>query len=329
MKVLVTTTSFMDTPGAHHDLMKKSGWQIETARGPLPEADILNLVGDFDGIICGDDAYTRPVLQKCLPKLKVLSKYGIGIDKIDIKAATELGIPVCFTPGVNHTAVAEHVFGLLLILTRNMVCEHNFVKAANWKRTTGTEIWQKTIGIIGLGRIGKEVAKRAKGFEMNVIGYDLPQFWDAGFARQYGVKQAASADEVAANCDVLSLNMNLTAENKQWLNAARIAKMRDGAYVINCARAGLVNEKDIAAALKARKLGGYGADVFDPEPITKDHPLLAADVPAERVAFTPHIASRTFESVVRQASMSWENLSLALSGQKPVAQANPDVPLRK
>src|SRR5512140_3964210 len=103
MKVLVTTTSFMDTPGAHHDLMKKSGWQIETARGPLPEAEILKLVGDFDGIICGDDAYTRAVLQKCLPKLKVLSKYGIGIDKIDVKAATELGIPICFTPGVNHT----------------------------------------------------------------------------------------------------------------------------------------------------------------------------------------------------------------------------------
>ncbi len=327
MKVLITTTSFMDTPGAHHDLLKESGWEIETARGPLPEAEILKLVGDCDGIICGDDAYTRAVLQKCLPKLKVLSKYGIGIDKIDLKAATELGIPVCFTPGVNHTAVAEHVFGLLLVMTRNLVNEQNFVKAATWKRTTGHEIWQKTIGIIGLGRIGKEVAKRAKGFEMDVIGYDV--YWDEAFAKQYGVKKAASADEVAENCDVLSLNMNLTAENKQWLNAARIAKMRDGAYVINCARAGLVNEKDIAEALKAKKLGGYGADVFEPEPITKDHPLLAADVPSERVAFSPHIASRTYESVVRQATMACQNLMRALKGEKPLAQANPDVPLRK
>jgi D-3-phosphoglycerate dehydrogenase len=327
MKVLITTTSFQDTPGAHHDLLKNTGWQIQTARGPLPEAEMLKLVGDFDGIICGDDAFTKPVLQKCLPRLKVLSKYGIGIDKIDLKAATELGIPVCFTPGVNHTAVAEHVFGLLLALTRNIITEHAFVTAANWKRVTGTEIWQKTMGVLGLGRIGKEVVKRAKGFEMEVLGYDL--YWDEAFARQYGVKRAASADEVAESCDVLSLNMNLTADNKQWLNAARIARMRKGAYVINCARGGLVDEKAVAEALKSGQLAGYGADVFEPEPIVKDHPLLAKDIPPGKIAFTPHIASRTYESVVRQASMACENLMLALQGKKPIAQANPEVPLRK
>ncbi len=327
MKVLVTTTSFQDTPGAHHDMLKQTGWQIETARGPLPEPEMLKLVGDFDGIICGDDAFTKNVLSKCLPKLKVLSKYGIGIDKIDLAGATELGVPVCFTPGVNHTAVAEHVFGLLLTLTRNIIPEHNFVKSATWKRVTGTEIWQKTIGILGLGRIGKEVAKRAKGFEMDIIGYDV--YWDDDFAKQYNIKRAASADEVLENCDVLSLNMNLTAENREFVNAGRIAKMRKGAYVVNCARGGLVSEKDVAAALKSGQLGGYGADVFEPEPIVKDHPLLADDIPAGSVAFTPHIASRTYESVVRQATMACENLIRALNGEKPVAQANPDVPLRK
>ena len=116
MKILLTTTSFQDTPGAHHDLLKQTGWEIITARGPLNEADTLALVGDVDGYICGDDAITRQVLEKARPKLKVLSKYGIGVDKIDVKSCTEFGIPLLFTPGVNHTTVAEHNFMLLLAL---------------------------------------------------------------------------------------------------------------------------------------------------------------------------------------------------------------------
>ena len=109
MKILLTTTSFQDTPGEHHDLLKKTGWKIITARGPLNEADTLALVGEVDGYICGDDAITRKVLEKARPKLKVLSKYGIGVDKIDVKSCTEFGIPLLFTPGVNHTTVAEHM----------------------------------------------------------------------------------------------------------------------------------------------------------------------------------------------------------------------------
>jgi len=321
MKVLLTTTSYQDTPGEHHALLESQGYEISRARGPLPEDEMLKLVGDFDGIICGDDAFTRKVLEKCLPKLKVLSKYGIGLDKIDLQAATELGIPVCYTPGVNHTAVAEHVFGLLLALTRNIITEHQHVSACEWKRITGREIWQKTMGIVGLGRIGKEVAKRAKGFEMDVIAYDV--FWDEQFAQAHGVQKAATADEVVANCDVLSLNMNLTDETRGFLNAERIASMRDGVYVINCARGALVDEAAVAEALKSGKLGGYGADVFEPEPIRKDCPLLGCP----NVAFTPHIGSRTYESVGRQAKMATENLIRALRGEKPLAQAN-DVPLR-
>jgi len=113
-RILVTTTSFQDTPGSHHDMLVETGWDIVTARGPLSEADTLSLVGDVDGYICGDDAITRSVLQQASPRLKVLSKYGIGVDKIDVAAATEMGIPLLFTPGVNHTTVAEHTFLLLL-----------------------------------------------------------------------------------------------------------------------------------------------------------------------------------------------------------------------
>src|SRR5665213_2692756 len=151
MKILLTTTSFQDTPGEHHDLLKQTGWEIITARGPLNEADTLALVGDVDGYICGDDAITRKVLEKARPKLKVLSKYGIGVDKIDVKSCTEFGIPLLFTPGVNHTTVAEHNFMLLLALEKNFLFHADSTRAGGWKRKTGHELLDKTIGIIGLG----------------------------------------------------------------------------------------------------------------------------------------------------------------------------------
>src|SRR6204780_2326524 len=169
MKVLLTTTSFQDTPGEHHGLLKKTGWEIINPRGPLNEADTLALVGDVDGHICGDDVITRKVLEKARPKLKVLSKYGIGVDKIDVKSCTEFGIPVLFTPGVNHTTVAEHTFLLLLALEQNFLYGVDASRKGEWKRKTGHEVLDKTIGIIGLGRIGKEVAIRANAFGMHPI----------------------------------------------------------------------------------------------------------------------------------------------------------------
>ena len=123
-RVLITTTSLQDTPGSHHDLIAEAGWEVQTARGPLPEEEMLKLVGEFDGIICGDDVYSKAVLEKARPRLKFLSKYGIGVDKIDVAAATEMGLPVFFTPGVNHTTVSEHVFALLLALHRNHRLRH-------------------------------------------------------------------------------------------------------------------------------------------------------------------------------------------------------------
>ena len=315
-RILITTTSFQDTPGRHHDLLPADQFEIERARGPLPEAEILRLVGSHDAIICGDDAFTKPVLQKCLPKLRVLSKYGIGVDKIDIPAATELKIPVTFCPGVNHVTVAEHTFGLLLSLTRLIPPQDALIKKGEWKRSTGRELAGKTMGILGLGRIGKEVAKRAKAFEMNVCAFDL--FWDDAFAKQYGVERMPAGEDVLKAADVVSLHMNLTEETKEYINLSRIAAMKKGAYLLNCARGGLINQADVAAALKQGLLGGYGADVVEPEPIEKTNPLLGAP----NVVLTPHTGSRTYESVERQAMMAAENMIRVLGGQAPHAQAN-------
>jgi D-3-phosphoglycerate dehydrogenase len=323
MKILLTTTSFQDTPGEHHDMLAKTGWEIITARGPLNEADTLALVGDVDGYICGDDAITRKVLEKARPKLKVLSKYGIGVDKIDVKSATEFGIPVLFTPGVNHTTVAEHNFLLLLALEKNFLFHTDSTRSGGWKRKTGHELLEKTIGIIGMGRIGKEVAIRAKAFGMKVVGFDV--YWDDKFAAEHNVKRAKTLDEIFKVSDYISLHTNLTPETKDMISAANIAKMKKGVLILNCARGEIVNTNDIVAALKSGQVGGYGTDVLDQEPPPADHPLLKLP----NVVCTPHIASRTYESVVRQATTSVKNLILAMNGEQPIAQVNKEVPVKR
>lgn len=323
MKILLTTTSFQDTPGPHHEMLGQTGWEIIRARGPLNEADTLALVGDVDGYICGDDAITRKVLEKARPKLKIISKYGIGVDKIDVKSATEFGIPVLFTPGVNHTTVAEHTFLLLLALEKNLLFHTDSTRAGGWKRKTGHELFEKTIGIVGLGRIGKEVAIRARAFGMKAMGFD-PHF-DEKFASEQGVRRAKSLDDIFKEADYITLHTNLTPETRNLINANSIAKMKKGVLILNCARGEIVNTADMVAALKSGAVGGYGTDVLDHEPPPADHPMLKLP----NVVCTPHVASRTFESVVRQATTSVKNLILAMNGEKPIAQVNPEVPVKK
>ncbi|MCG3147291.1 MAG: Glyoxylate/hydroxypyruvate reductase B [Verrucomicrobiae bacterium] len=315
-RILLTTTSFQDTPGAHHKLIE--GFEIVRERGPLPESRMLELVakGDFDGWLIGDDAITRTVIQKSLPRLKVISKYGIGLDKVDVKAATELKVPVTYCPGVNHTTVAEHTFGLMLAIFRDIVVECNHVKAGNWKRLTGHELMGKTIAVLGMGRIGKEVALRAHAFSMKVIGFD--KYWDFDFARHFNVTRAETADAAIQDADVISLHTNLSDETRHLINAVRLAKMKKGAVLINTARSELVDMPAIIDALKSNHLAGYGTDVLDQEPPPKDHPLFACP----NAIITPHIGSRTYESVARQATMAAENLIRVLQGQPALAQAN-------
>jgi D-3-phosphoglycerate dehydrogenase len=319
-RVLLTTTSFQDTPGAHHDLLAKTGWEIVRARGPLTEQQMLDLVGDIDAFLCGDDAITQKVIDKALPKLKIISKYGIGLDKIDTDYATKCGIPVLFTPGVNHTTVAEHTFGLMISIFKHLPMHTSHTRKGEWVRKTGNEIMGKTIGIIGLGRIGKEVTIRAKAFGLKVIAYDI--YWDEAFAKEYGVTRMATPADIFKEADIISLHANLNDETRDMINKDSIATMKKTAVIINCARGELVNTADICEALNSGNLGGYGTDVLDEEPPRKDHPMLTA----KNCVVTPHIGSRTYESVLRQATKSVDNLILAMKGEKPLAQAN-NVPI--
>ena len=320
MKVLLTTTSFQDTPGPHHEILRQAGFELICERGPLPESRMLELVGEIDAILCGDDEISEAVVDRALPKLKVISKYGIGLDKIEVDYVTEKGIPLTFCPGVNHTTVAEHCFALMLALFRKLVEEANYVASGNWTRLTGNEIMGKTLAVIGLGRIGKEMVIRANAFGMKPVAFDL--FWDEEFAKSNQVEKAESIEEAIQLADIVSLHVNLSPQTRNLINRESISKMKRGVVIVNCARGEIVNVEDMVEALNSGRIGGYGADVLDLEPPPPDHPLL--DAP--NTVITPHIGSRTFESVQRQAGMAAQNLVLALRGERPLAQAN-NVPL--
>ncbi len=264
----------------------------------------------------GDDQITAKVIDAALPRLSVIAKYGIGLDSIDVKHATEKKIPVLFTPGVNHTTVAEHCFGLMIALAKHFWPHLRSTKSGGWKRITGNELFGKSIAVLGMGRIGKEVTKRAAAFEMKVIGFD--RFWDDEFGEKYNVERRETIPDAIKEADIVSLHMSLDDTNRGIFNKDLLSKMKKGAYLINTARGGLVVENDIAEACRSGHLGGYATDVLDKEPPAADHPFREID----NIIVTPHVGSRTFESVERQAMRAVMNLVNFLTGNEDYIQAN-------
>ena len=317
MRILLSTTSYQDTPGPHHQVLADSGFEVVTARGPLNEAQMLDIVKQgFDGLLNGDDLITAKVIDACLPRLKVIAKYGIGLDSIDVKYATSRKLPVLFTPGVNHTTVAEQTFGLMISVAKHFWMHLASVKAGGWKRKTGTELFGKTIAIIGLGRIGKEVVKRAVAFGMKPVAFT--RTWDDAFAKQYNVQQAATPREAVQNADIVSIHINLTDETRGMFNKTLLGQMKKGAILINTSRGDLVVEADVADACKSNQLLGYGADVLSEEPQKAPHIFQNID----NIIVTPHIGSRTLESVQRQAMRATLNIVNFLKGNPDYIQAN-------
>lgn len=318
MRILLTTTSYQDTPGPHHELLASSGYEIVRERGPLPKARMLELAGEFDGVLCGDDDFSREVLEKFRPRLRVISKYGIGLDKIDLATCQEIGLPVLFTPGVNHTTVAEHTFALMLALMRNLVEEVNYTKAGKWTRLTGHELWRKRIGIVGVGRIGQEMIRRCDGFEMEIHAYG--NFWPVEFAKSYELIRHETLDSLVSAVSIVSLHTMLREDTRLLIDERRLALMQKGAWLINSSRGELVETSAVLAALDSGQLAGYAADVMEEEPPPPDHPLLHHP----KAIITPHIGSRTFESVPRQALKATTNLLNFFKGEGEIFFATRD-----
>jgi D-3-phosphoglycerate dehydrogenase len=263
MQILLSTTSFQDTPGRHHDILADSGFEIVRARGPLNETQMLDLIkssGGFDGLLNGDDALNAKVIDAAIaaPKpLKVIAKYGIGLDSIDVKHATSRRIPVLFTPGVNETTVAEQTIGLMIALAKHFYPHITAVKAGQWKRKTGCELFGKTLGVIGVGRISKEVVKRVKAMGMKSIGYG--NYWDDAFAREQGLERKSTVADVLRESDVVSLHTHVSPATRGMINKQTIELMKPKALLINTARGALVNEQDVADACKSGRLWGYAS----------------------------------------------------------------------
>ena len=308
MKILVTTTSFQDTPGKHHDALEATGFEVDTLRGPVLEEELLPIIAKYDGVICGDDFYTQKVLEAGKKgKLKVISKYGIGLDKIDLKSAETLGITVTNCQGVNHITVAEHTFALMLAFYKNIPDQISFTRDGEWKRLTGREIYGKKIGVAGLGRIGKEIVIRAKAFGLDIFAFD--QFIDEKFVEKNEVNICQTIEELVSKVDIISLNMNANENNYHIINRELIINhVKNKQLIVNTARGELVDEYGIIYGIEKGIISGYVTDVLEQEPMDPSHPFRKI----KNVMISPHVGSRTFESVERQGIMAVDNLVLSL-----------------
>lgn len=303
MKILLTTTSFQDTPGEHQSLLYSKGFIIDKLRGPLTSDKLIPIIGDYDGIICGDDEINKEVISAGLMgKLKVISKYGIGLDKVDLIEIKKTKLKIFNTPGVNNEAVAEHFFSLLLSFEKNIIKENEFMQSQNWVRLIGHEIFNKSIGVIGLGNVGKEIVKRAHAFGLKIHCFD--KIYDSEFCEKYEVNCYDNITDLYDKIDYLSLNLPLNKYTSNIINKDAFAKFKSEIVIINTARSGLVDENCLIKNLRENKIRGYLTDVLDKEPMVANHPLLEFD----NVIITPHIGSRNHETVARQGLAAVYNL---------------------
>jgi D-3-phosphoglycerate dehydrogenase len=254
-------------------------------------------LAEADGIVIRSGTQLTAEVLEGQTRLRAIVRAGVGVDNIDVAAATRRGIVVMNTPGGNTVSTAEHTMALLLALARNVARANDSLKSGKWDRNkfTGTQLEGKTLGVIGLGRVGLAVARRAQGFDMTVVGFD--PFLSAERAQELGIESVQRLDDLWPRCDFLTLHTPMTAETRNIVDAAAIARMKPSVRIINCARGGLIDEPALAAALDAGRVAGAAIDVFEPEPPPADHPL----VNHPSVLVTPHLGASTEEAQVSVA----------------------------
>ncbi len=280
----------------------------------LPAEELLEIIPQYDAIIVRSASkITKEVIDRA-ENLKIIGRAGVGVDNIDIPAATAKGIIVINSPGGNTIAATEHTMAMMLSMSRNIPIANETTQKGEWnrKKYTGVELRGKTLGIIGMGRIGSGVAKRAMAFDMDVIGYD--PYLNEERAKALDVK-VVSLDELIEKSDFITVHMPINDETRDMINKDNIAKMKDGVRLINCARGGIINEQDLADAVKSGKVAGAAIDVYTKEPPT-DNPLRGLD----HVVLTPHLGASTVEAQIGVSLDVAHGIKAALSGQ-PVSTA--------
>lgn len=248
----------------------------------MEENDLLKYAGQFDGAVCGDDRYTARVIEACSPRLKVISKWGTGVDSIDAEACSRFEVRLCRTPNAFTTPVADTVLGYMLAFARRGPWMDAAMKRGEWEKIPGRTLSECTLGVIGVGNIGKAVTRRARAFGMKVLGTDIVDI-DHVFISESGIHMTA-LDSLLADSDFVSINCDLNPTSHHLINAKTLAKMKSSAILINTARGPIVEETALVAALSSGQIGGAALDVFEFEPLPLESPLLKMN----NVMLAPH-----------------------------------------
>ncbi|ARA87308.1 Hydroxypyruvate reductase [Bacillus paralicheniformis] len=309
MKVVCTSPSFAKYSDNPVLFLKKKGISLERLPADITEEQFIEAAGGADAAIVAFNQITPYVLDR-LPSLKIVCKHGVGIDNIDLHAAKERNVWVTNAPNANKHAVADFVFGLMLSAARQIPAADRETKLGKWPRIFGSDVYGKTLGIVGLGMIGKEVAKRAQGFNMTVLAYDV--FPDRAFAADHHI-QFTELDHLLKESDFITLHMPLTAETENMIGEKELAAMKETAYLINASRGGIVSECALYDALANGSIAGAALDVYQTEPL-KQHPLFELD----RFIAMPHIAGYTRDAVQNLGMICVKNIaSVLIDKQKP------------
>ncbi|MBJ7331136.1 MAG: phosphoglycerate dehydrogenase [Solirubrobacteraceae bacterium] len=290
-------------------LLRDAGFDVDLGVD-WEQAELEQRIGDYEGLLIRSATKVTPELMEKAGKLKAIGRAGVGVDNVDVPAATKRGIVVANAPQSNVVTAAEHTLALLLAMARNIPQAHQSLVEGRWDRSkySGVELQDKTLGILGFGRIGQLVAQRAKGFQMNVIAFD--PFVGAERYRELGVEKAEDSDAIYKVADFITVHLPKTPETQGWLDAEAFSKMKDGVRILNVARGGLINDEDLKAALDSGKVGGAALDVFPSEPIT-EYPLFGYP----NVVVTPHLGASTAEATDRAGFQAAEQVIAALKGE--------------
>lgn len=311
MDILITTPSFGAQSNAPWDAIAAAGHTVRRPRAvhPLSAAQLADEVGDASAVIVGLDQVDDTVFRRA-PALRVVAKHGVGVDNIDLEAAKAAGVRVVNAPGSNSGAVADLTFGLMLALARQVLPAHQSMLEGRWDRFPGIELTGRTLGLVGFGRIGQAVAKRASGFDMRVLAYD--PFLPAHLFAAAGAEQV-SLEDVVAQSDFLSLHMP-GGDGGPILSADLLATIRPGSFLVNAARGGLVDEDALVTMLRSGHLRGAALDAFNTEPLGTTSPLL--DVP--NLILTPHIGAFSDLANANMGVIVAEDVARILRGEEPL-----------
>jgi phosphoglycerate dehydrogenase-like enzyme len=319
-KVLITARTLTEVGQEATELLRKAGCEltIPPRFGPYPAEELQPLLPGHDAVFASMDKFTAAILGSPeAAALKIISRWGVGYDAIDIPAATAHGIVVAYTPDLLNETVADFAFALLLSIARRVHIGHLNMSRGQWQPAWGNDVFGKTLGIVGCGRIGQAMARRASGFNLKLLGYDIrpdPR------AQKIGI-QFVPLEELLAQSDFVSLHAASTASNRGLIGEAQLRQMKPSAYLINTARGALVDEAALGRAAREGWIAGAALDAFAVEPLPADHPLRTAP----NVLLTPHLASFARETGERVSTTAAQAIVDLMNGRKPQLVVDPEV----